>query len=515
MKHFSHVLIFLIFFGQILTALAAEPELSHQDQSKLLVTIEDYRFSDFDTAIPALYTLHLRYPTHLETTRYLALSYQENMQHEKAIQTFKTWLDLSTNRILNKTKFAWVGIANSHLQLKQYDKAEHTIQSWLTFHPNDTQALIILVDIQVRAKTYDQANQTCTRILNVTDASRSAKAGAWYYKAWIAYLDGDMSNMKNHANQSLTLDAEGAYAQPAKQLIASSPLKRKGFVSSAALEIFYNSNVELLPDILQSSDGGSDSGSEINIMLGWGFEHTDITYVFNQISHQTRSDFDLSLHLLSASWTKDAWRLVPSYEVVSLDSNNLYQGTGLAAYFTDKTWTYHYAGKIKSFNDAFGANATDLSRLGGVSHGIGLTKSMKISGVNTVFSSDISSEQTKGDVTHNKTDDYLQIGAGLQTSSPIAKDWILNTVLNIYHRQYSAADTSVLIDQAANTKRADTFAIISAETDWRPLENKDAAFGFKASYQDNKSNYDTDIVGKTAIKSYSAWKVAGSFSMQW
>ncbi|MDX8382466.1 MAG: hypothetical protein R8M45_00195, partial [Ghiorsea sp.] len=327
---------------------------------------------------------------------------------------------------------------------------------------------------------------------------------------------GDMKKVKIFINKSLALDSEGAYAGPARNLLTSPPPKTLGFLGSASAEAFYNSNVILQPDSVQIISGGSDIGIQSNVMLGYAWRKLDINYVFSTTKHQDYSSYDLMLHALSATWINKAWSFIPSYENISLNSAFLYQGGGLGVRYTRKGWTYHYTGKVKVFSDAFGdTSPVDLTRLGGSSHVLGVQKGINVRGISTIFSSDATSELTKGDDTHNQTDSYLQLSGSAMIMLPISK--AINTVLTlkIYTRQYSAADTDALIVPTSNTIRNDVATQISTSTTWKPWTDNTSTIALNLSYQNNNSNYDSGIVAEALIKSYSAWKISGLISTQW
>lgn len=503
----------LCFFS--INVYASEANMSNLDQSKLLSAIEDYRFSDFDIAITTLEKLHQKHPTHLKTLRYLALSYKDNAQINKAAQAFQTWLNISGDIAPDNKRFALLGLANIERQRKNYNKSIPLIKTWLTIQPSDHKTRITLGDIQILNKDYSHASDTFDTLLQSASASDTEKAAAWYYKAWIAYLQGNTKNSKTFAQTSLTLDHKGIYAAAAKQLMSAPPLKEDGGSASVNLGLFYNSNVVLLPDILRTTDKGADLGLQADLQLLWSFPNSSISYMFSDTTHQDRSEYDMMMHLLGGSWALNNWQLSPSFEYIALNKEKLYLGYALNTTYNQESWAYHYAIKTKTYSDSYGSTNANLSRLGGLTHNLGMATSTKFQDIQASFTADIISEQTNGDASHDKTDDYTQLALAAQLMYPSIEDFILSSSIQTYTRKYAKADTTALLNPASNTIRSDTYFNIAASVGWSPFSDKDSSFILDVSYQKNSSNYDEGTVNNLSIKSYAAWKTQMSFSNQW
>ncbi|MDQ7057809.1 MAG: tetratricopeptide repeat protein [Ghiorsea sp.] len=489
--------------------------MNNLDQSILLSAVEDYRFSDFDTAITSLEKLHQQYPSHLKTMRYLALSYKDNTQLNKAAQTFQAWLKAAHDVAPQNKRFALLGLANVERQRKNYDASIAALTTWLKIQPGDTKTRINLGDVQVRNKDYNDANDTWRTILKSADANDAEKAAAWYYKAWVAYLQGNMSSTKTFAHTSLTLDSKGMYATAAKQLMDAPPLKTTGFSATTDLGFFYNSNVELLPDILRTGDQGGDSGLQADIQFLWTLQDNSIHYTFSDTTHQERSEYDIMVHILGGSWAFSKWQLSPSLEYIALNKEKLYQAYALNIAYNQDNWGYHYAIKSKAYSDSYGNTNVNLSRLGGLTHNIGLSQSTDFQDIQANFTADIINEQTKGDITHDKTDDYTQLSLTAQLVYVGTSDLSLSSSIQTYTRKYAKADTTALLNPASNTSRSDTYLNIAASAIWKPLTDKDSSFIVDISYQKTNSNYDEATVNSLSIKSYDAWKTRISYSKQW
>jgi len=496
-------------------AYAAEPEMNNVDQGMLLSAIEDYRFSDFDMAIPILEKLHQKYPENLKVLRYLALSYKDNDKLDQAAEMFQAWLDAAKHIAPQNKRFALLGLASIERQRKNYNKSIAALQTWLEIQPHDNKARITLGDIQVRNQNYDKAMNTFSTLLKSPSTTDAEKAAAWYYKAWIAYLQGNTSNTKTFAQTSLTLDPKGAYATASKQLLAAPTLNKTGGSATVNIGTFYNSNVELLPDILRTTDRGGDLGVQADIQLLWSFQDSNISYTFSDTTHQDRSEYDIMLHLLAGSWTISNWQLSPSFEYIALNKEKLYQGYALNITYNQDSWAYHYAIKNKVYNNHYGNTNVDLSRLGGLTHNIGIAKTTGFQDIQTVISADIIDEQTKGDATHDKTDDYTQLSLAAQLTYPYNNDLSLSSSIQTYTRKYAKADTTALLNPASNTVRSDTYLNIAVSAAWSPFSDKDSSFVLDLSYQNNSSNYNEGTVSNLAIKSYSAWKTQISYAKQW
>ncbi len=486
------------------------------DQSNLISAIEDYRFSDYESAIPTLERLHQKDPNHLTTLQYLALSYQESEKAEKAASTFKAWLKTNQYDTSASSRFAWMGLANAYLSMGEFDKAKTALSTWLKANPDDIQAQITLGDILVKQNAYAEANKIWNTILDSAKATSSDKAAAWYYKAWMAYNDQEVEQVKHFADKSLQADAEGAYANAAKQLQAAPSRQRLGFNGFAALEAFYNSNVKLIPENLTSTQWGGDKGIQGTLVLGWGLPNVALNYIFFGNIHEDYNDYDLSSHIISASWKKDKyWKFKPFYEYISLGGDKLYQSLGTDIYYAQSEWTYAYTLKLKSFSNTYGSNAVNLTRLGGSSHTFRATTKIKTTSLTFTVSPYLIAELTKGDATHNNSDSYYQLGGDASTKVTWTKGWDTHFKLALYTRLYAAADTNILLDSTSTTKRHDNYVKVSADTSWQPWDNYNTAFVLNLSYLKNTSNYNDGLVIPAASKSYSAWRGGISVTGYW
>ncbi|MDQ7002496.1 MAG: hypothetical protein Q9N02_07390, partial [Ghiorsea sp.] len=314
---------------------------------------------------------------------------------------------------------------------------------------------------------------------------------------------------------SFTLDPKGTYAAAAKQLISAPPLKETGGSAAVNLGLFYNSNVELLPDILRTTNNSGDLGLQTDIQLLWSFPDSSIRYIFSDTAHQNRSEYDITMHLFGGSWALNNWQLSPSFEYIALNKEKLYQGYALNTTYNQESWAYHYAIKSKAYSGSYGSTNANLARLGGLTHNLGMATSTKFQDMQASFTADIISEQTNGDASHDKTDNYTQLSLAAQLVYPSIKDFILSSSIQTYTRKYAKADTTALLNPASNTIRSDTYFNIAASVAWSPFSDKDSSFILDVSYQKNNSNYDEGTVNNLAIKSYAAWKTQMSFSKQW
>jgi len=497
---------------------ASASPMGKQDEANLLRAIEDYRFNDFEEAIAALEKLHLIFPNDQQTIQYLALSYQESGNTQKAIPLFQTWLSNSDQSTQDDAQFAWVGLASAFISNKEYAKAAKALQTWLKAHPQDIATQIMLGDVYVRDGAYAKADKVWALVLKDEQSNTSQQAAAWYYKGWAAYLDGEDQQSKTFTQQSLGLDNIGAYANAATQLLTAEPIRKTGFVGSVSLESFWSSNVKLLPDYQTSSTSsnpGSNRGAQVNIFLGWQNKSFETNYLLSATKYAELNEYDLMLHMLSGSWINKEWRLTPTFERVSLHDEHLYQGFGLGSYYSHQNWTYHYSLKFKSFSDTFGPDAADLSRLSGTNHNLGISHAFTSASIKSVFSSDIFAERTKGDATHNQTDDCIQIGVSLRSSLPLNDITALNTIFSLYNRRYAGADSSIMLNPDNAPKRSDSYGQVTASVVWSLLSDKSLALQLNSSWIKNLSNYDENVVVEAGIKSYSTFRIGGLISKQW
>jgi len=227
MKHIIFILL-ATYITMHSSALSAAG-LNNIDQGNLISAIEDYRFSDYESAIPTLESLYHKSPNSLLTMQYLALSYQETEQAGKAATTFEAWLKANQYDTSSASRFAWLGLTNAYLGMGELTKAETTLSTWVKANPKDIQAQITLGDILVKQQAYVKANVLWDSILKHPDAKASDQAAAWYYKAWIAYNNQEIEKTKTFAKKSLAADKEGVYANAAKQLEASPAQQQLGF----------------------------------------------------------------------------------------------------------------------------------------------------------------------------------------------------------------------------------------------------------------------------------------------
>jgi len=488
--------------------------LSSIDKGNLIAAIDDYRFSDYDVAIPQLEMLYRKSAENADVLQYLALAYEENEDPKKAIPIFESWLALNHNDTSENARFAWLGLARAYLKIGLLTQAVSTLSQWTTANPSDIQSQITMGDILIRQKEFTPANQIWDTILNNTQAKPNHKSAAWYYKAWIAYLQHDSDNTLIFAKKSLQENPEGAYASAAKQLEQSPSQQRLGFNGFATLEGFYNSNVKLVPD--GSAAKGADQGIQSNLVLSWGFPQLNLNYILSVTKHQDFNTYDLQVHVLSATWRKDGdLRFSPSYEYIILDTDKLYQSLGLGVAYAAKDWTYEYKLKLKSFNSAYGSNSVDLARLSGSSHNLSATTYIDFSDAKLTITPYFLAELSKGDATHNNSDSYYQFGGNIATLIPLAKNWNTQLKMNLYSRLYAAADPNILLSATDSTKRNDLFLKISASESWKPWDSYDVSFVANASYLKNTSNYDDNLVLANVSKSYSSWRVGAMVLGQW
>jgi len=495
---------------------ATAATLDNLDQSNLISAIDDYRFSDYDIAIQKLELLHQKTPNNPDVLQYLALSHDESASPDKAIPYFEAWFKTNNYNTSIETKFAWLGLANAYMKTNQPDKAIATMRRWLNANPSDMQSKITMGDMLIRQNKHQETAILLSQVLESPASTADQKAAAWYYKAYLAYLNNDVQNTEVFAQKSLDTDGEGAYASAAQRLKDSPSQQQLGFNGYASLEAFYSSNVKLAPEQLFAADADGDSGLQSTLVLGWAFPKVSVNYVLSATKHQTLNTYDLVAHILSASWKKDAtWRFKPSYEYIILDTDNLYQSFGLGIYNTRGDWTYQYTVKFKQFNNAYGDNNVDLERLGGSSHYFAAKTDVARQGYKISLSPYLIAELTNGDATHDNSDSYYQLGGNVSASIPIAKGWETQLKLDIYSRFYAAADTNILLDATDNTKRQDTYFKVATSTSWKPWKAYNVSLVFNASYLSNTSNYDDSLVAANVSKAYSGWRIGSMVSGQW
>jgi len=490
-------------------------ELSQPERERFLEAVEDYRFSDFDAAITALEALRAIHPDDEDVLKYLALCYAESGRHAKAAEVYRHWAALKQNRMSPDTREIWMGYARSLRSAGQTDQAMDVLRQWLAVHPRDHEASILYGDMLTRVKRIEEARKVWQAMLRQPELMPVHQAAAHYYLALGALQQRDYSATRDEAAKALQADKEGPYAAAASQLIEVRPTARKaGWTGNVLVGEFYTSNVELLPDIVNPSGGKkkSDSFTEADLTLGYQGENWRIGYALNSIWHGSRRDYDLVVHSGILDWDVSNWTISPRAEWVVLNKQQLFIGMGLDLSWTNADWLFRYQGRYRQFSKTFGTPSSDLSRLGGQSHELNLSRQFVRGDHTFVLGAHVHKELTKGDLTHNKSDDYLQAGfnAGYDAGW---KHWDAGADVMAYWRKYARPDVTILV--TALEARRDYYLGVGGHVGWRPFGEANNRIVLQGHWQRNASNYKAPLVVAQFGKQFTEWQAGVSWQYLW
>jgi len=281
---------------------------------------EDYRFGDFEVAIPKLEALHRQYPQDATIVQYLTDSYTVLERFNDALSLYGKWLLNAVDKYGESARFAWLGMSNVLLKLQKKEAALHSLEQWVTYHPDDYVASTMYGGLLVRSQRYEEANKIWRRIVAEAGSSDQDKAAAYYFQSLYAYLQGDLKMQKHFAEASLKSDPEGGYSALSKKLLTARPSRVLGFHVNFSLEQLYTSNVELLPDfqLPVGNKKKTDMVTQINATLSHNFTGFSLAYLFSEGFHATRKDLNMAYHSVYGMWRYDGWSLSPRYEFVQL-----------------------------------------------------------------------------------------------------------------------------------------------------------------------------------------------------
>jgi len=462
---------------------------------------EDYRFSDFESALPRLEVLHQRRPEDATVVRYLAESYMAQSRVQEALNLYGQWLLTQRYQHSDKTRFAWLGMSHALLQLKQREGAMRSLKQWVSYHPDDYVAAIMYGGLLVQAEQYDAANPIWQRIIGEAGSSEEDKAAAYYFQALHAFLKGDFSAQKRYAQASLKMDAEGAYADLSKALLVSKPARALGLNGQVSLHSFYSSNVELLPDFQAPAlnKRKNDVVNQLNAMLLYNFPEYSVRYVFSEGFHVARSDLDLAYHSLSALWAYKYWAIKPRLEFAQLGGHYLFQSEGADISLQTEHYRWSYGLRLKQFNHNF--NGSSLAHLGGVSQSLSISRAWKLSESQLLGSMAWLDEATQGNATVGKSDAYRQWRMQIQWLYPL-EQWSWMLMDQLYIRSYRMA-----LPNSNLPVRQDVYHQVQLAMYWKHKPTSAWKFTGDMALQNNASN--------DATKRFKEWRLGLKAEFQW
>ena len=501
-KAWAWTLVFAIGMGA-----AAAAEWTKEEQEALLAAIEDYNFGDLEDAIAALSALAKRHPKDARVLRYLALSLSEAGKHTEASRIFAQWKKLVGARFA-EDRDALLAYARSLRAADRPKEAAQVLQAWLARKPQDLEARMELGTALVQAGKLKQA-QTLWQGLWRQAQAPGLRAAAAYYLAWIAAQRGENEAATRWANKALALDKEGPYGQSAKLLLRTLQ-GEQGFHGELALGVARTSNVDLLPDIARPQKGKprSDVFGDARVQLRYQGAHVLAEYVLEAQKYNKRSDYDLIMHIARAGWRTGPWEVAPVLEYVMLARQRLFWGVGLDLNWKRADWDAGYSLRARTFTSAFGPQRVDLRRLGGLVHELHLARSFGAEDQRVTLGVRAHLEQTKGDATHPKTDDFAQVALELGYARTSGA-WDASVQLTGWLRSYRRRDL------IAGKRRQDRFVFLGGELGRAFGEGARHRVALRVHWQRNDSNFKPPAVPAALDKTFTEWAAGAEWSWRW
>ncbi len=478
--------------------------LTQEEQAVYAQAVEDFRFGDFPVAIEKFRSLLRKHPRDARVAEYLGRAYEESGRYEQAVSLYGHWLKNAADQGSPENRFAWIGLANSLGKLKRYQSAVYALAQWRSYAPHDATAAIMQGSMLLRLKQYDASERIWDAMLNDARISSKDQAAAHYYKAFLAYVRGDVAMQKQQAAWSLQKDPRGQYAQPARQFMAAKPARKLGLSVNATLEFGYTSNVELLPDVSKPVAGGSraDVFTQPAVSLLYNFEDFSLGYAFNTGFHSRRSDLDLGYHSLYGVWTHGRWYGMPRLEYMTLGGSFLTYSVGgdLGWRAADLSVLYNIHYNHYSRN----LNGSDLRHLGGITHALSAEVQRKFGDVSFALRGGGSLLFAKGDaLLYAKSDSYWQGEGGL--SAHWSRNRImLQAALAAYYRKYrqAAPITPGLVRRDSNIDLSGRVSYLL----WKRNVYR-THLTLSSGWKKNNSN--------DASKAYKEWHASAGMQLNW
>lgn len=509
---------YILVFGLPCASHASAQSLEQVDQTAAMTAIEDYRFGDADVAIRTLERLYKKYPDNLQVARYLAASYEDLNQYPQAIAVYQHWMKAHAKDMNGNTRVMWLAQAQLTQKSGDYAQGIDVLHQWLGHAPDDLEARSILGDLLVRNKAYDEADDTWSTLLKEAGDDTDLQASANYYKALIAYSQGDLAGTQAYANAAIQAQPDGSFAGPARQLLAAKSAQKSGMTAQVAMEEIYTSNVALLPDLVTPASGAKKSDYFLRTSMGLGYRSATGSLGYSYIGewHALHREYDMLIHTLYGGIRKNSLFINPKFQYVMLGGSYLYSAYGAEFGWQNDSWRVAYDGLYKNFNKTYSSSGTitDLTRLGGYAQTLSAMRFWTSDQSTVYLGLDLMDEMTKGDTTHPKTDSYRQAGSTLGVTRRFG-DWFLSGHARAYYRKYSRADTTILSVPASALARSDQYMQLATSIGFNPDKEGHHQLIFNASWQRNRSNYNPTQVASTNSKEYSEWRAGLGWSYQW
>lgn len=481
----------------------AESNFSNDDQTLFNQAVEDFRFSEFDVAITKFKQLRERYPQSLEVIESLGRTLEEAGYNEDAVNLYGLWLKESADQKSDSARFAWIGMANSLIKLKRESSAIESLRQWISYKPDDSAASVLYGGTLLNIKRYDDSAKVWDEMLSRVSTSSKDQAAAHYYRAFLAYIRGDMKLQRQQALLSLQKDPDGPYAKAAEQFKTAKPARKLGLTASATVEVFYSSNVELLPDLTTPTIGSSKSDVIVQPVLSllYNFPKFGVGYAFNNSLHSKREDLDLGYHSLYGVWAYGRWMLLPRFEYMIFGNDFLTYGLGGDLSWTNGGLQLAYSMRYNSYNNNL--KGSDLSRLGGFTNSVNAQQFWKHGEFIYSANTSLSSLAAKGDTAYGNSDSYWQTGLGglaIWSRDRLRAQLSAATYLRKYKEAAPIFPSLVRKDSNIN---------VGLKLHWLVLKKEKYEMTVTANtgWQKNNSNDTT--------KAYKEWRIGAGTQVDW
>jgi len=488
----------------------SQPVLSPADASRLITAIEDFRFGDYDVAIPVLRELNGKYPHHHDILSTLARALDESGRTAEAIPFFTAW-----HRAFPHDRNAVIGLNGAFSKTGRFAEGAEVMAAWLRTHKEDVQAMTLYAGGQLRAGNYKKVKAMSRKILQAPNADPVERAAAHYYLAYAALAAGDLENANQEVAAVIQEAPKGRYAGLARQL-REQIQAQSGKQMSVSVAAFRSSNFSLLPtnlldvpvDRTQTLKG---LGIQTDIGLNMHHKSLSVNYALNYTWYDQRPDLDLLYQRFSPGLARGRWVFSPYYEYAQLGQDFLFHGTGMSAMWVPRqNWMVLYMGGYKWFSSTYTTNGksfSSLKRLNAASHDLTIQKTWKIKHHELSLAATGHLELTKGDATHFKSDSYRQAGLRGGWRRHEGK-WEFSASFDSYLRYYRKPDTTILNAGFTDSRRWDRYVKLNGSIDFKPPGSHSPSFGAFAQWQSNRSNYRAPVVSSSKI--FIEWRFGGT-----
>ncbi|MDQ6989406.1 MAG: tetratricopeptide repeat protein [Mariprofundaceae bacterium] len=479
------------------------------DRIVLLQAIEDIQMGDVRQAHGLLKELFEDYPQEPRLLRHLSLANEELGLIEDAASAYALW-----RRVEEEERLAWLGSARVLVKMQQIQAAADVLGTWVKAHPEDLESMRSHAKLLMKLNRDSEAEKAWWTLLNAVGVTPLMQAEAYYHLATLAFTEGNASQVRRFVDQCLTVDPEGMYAQMARDLREMNLVfYPEGFGGSAAAGVYYTSNVEMLPDTLQSQQADtSDVFSKVDMTLAWRLSQVMLGYTLNSKWYVERDDYNAMSQSGFVNYSSGQFSSELHLDYVLLGDVMLYAGGGLDFSWGSKGWIAAYGVLLKQYNTSYGFKGIDYSYLDSVNHGVQLSKRLRMKDFGMLsLSLTAETEQAAGYANGVDAASYQQFGAGAVWS--YNHDALgVTLAASMYQRQYQEVDSSVL----ATVTREDIYQRYAADVAWKMSDKSKHALIGHVLWQRNDSNYVFPTVFATSQdKDFTEWETGLAWQYVW